>query len=87
MAWEPLGAEQSGRHLRSLQAGEDVNSRLIICTLKKEAVVLVNDVIAPRPHLSIVLDWDHRAMMGAMAAGFLTKLKALLENPACLAET
>jgi len=61
-------------------------SRMAICTLKKEAVVLEDDVIAARPLLPIVLDWDHRAMMGATAVGFLTEMKDLLEQPACFSE-
>jgi len=59
---------------------------MAICTLKKEAVVLEDDVIAARPLLPIVLDWDHRAMMGATAVGFLTEMKDLLEQPACFSE-
>jgi len=61
-------------------------SRMAICTLKKEAVVLGDDVIAARPLLPIVSGWDQRAMMGATAVGFLTDLKELLEQPSCFSE-
>jgi pyruvate dehydrogenase E2 component (dihydrolipoamide acetyltransferase) len=58
-----------------------LTSRLVVCSLKKEPVVLADDHIEVRPMLPLVLDWDHRAMMGATAAAFLTDLKAFLENP------
>jgi pyruvate dehydrogenase E2 component (dihydrolipoamide acetyltransferase) len=58
-----------------------LTSRLVVCSLKKEPVVLADDRIEVRPMLPLVLDWDHRAMMGATAAAFLTDLKSFLENP------
>ncbi|MGB3933740.1 MAG: dihydrolipoamide acetyltransferase family protein, partial [bacterium] len=44
--------------------------------------VVVNDEIVVRPMMNLSLSFDHRLIDGAVAAQFLQRVKALLENPA-----
>ena len=48
----------------------------------EERVVAVNGQAAVRPMMTLVATFDHRAVDGAPAAGFLQTLKELLEDPA-----
>ena len=48
----------------------------------EERVVAVNGQAAVRPMMTLVATFDHRAVDGAPAAGFLQTLKQLMEDPA-----
>ena len=54
---------------------------LAIGALKKVAVVEDSDQIAAGHRMSICMSCDHRVIDGALGAGYLKELRALLENP------
>jgi pyruvate/2-oxoglutarate dehydrogenase complex dihydrolipoamide acyltransferase (E2) component len=45
-----------------------------------DRAVVVDDAIAIRPMTILGLGWDHRAMDGAQAAGFLATLRHTLQT-------
>lgn len=53
---------------------------LAVGKIEKRAVV-INDELAIRPMMNLVLSYDHRLVDGAPAAKFLVRIKNLLENP------
>jgi pyruvate dehydrogenase E2 component (dihydrolipoamide acetyltransferase) len=53
---------------------------LAVGKLEKQAVV-IDDQLAIRPMMNLVLSYDHRLIDGAPAAKFLVRIKQLLENP------
>lgn len=55
---------------------------LAVGKIEKRAVV-INDELAIRPMMNLVLSYDHRLVDGAPAAKFLVRIKTMLENP-CL---
>jgi pyruvate dehydrogenase E2 component (dihydrolipoamide acetyltransferase) len=52
--------------------------------IRREAVVLPDDTLAPRDRITLSLTFDHRALDGAPAAAFVRDLRAAVENPAAL---
>ena len=46
----------------------------------QKRVVVINDAIAIRPMVYLTLTFDHRVLDGALADGFMSHLKAALEN-------
>lgn len=49
-----------------------------------EKAVVINGEIVPRHMMSITAAYDHRVIDGAVGAGFLKDVKALLEKPQLL---
>ncbi len=58
---------------------------LAVGAVEKRVVALENDALAVRPHMSVDLAADHRALDGAMCARFLRRLKEVIETPGLLA--
>jgi pyruvate dehydrogenase E2 component (dihydrolipoamide acetyltransferase) len=54
-----------------------------ICRIQ-EMPVAVDGKVLVRPMMNLCLSFDHRLIDGAVAAKFLARLKALLENPLLL---
>lgn len=57
---------------------------LAVGAIERTVVPVGTDGMAVRPQLRLTLSADHRAIDGAMAAGFLRRLKEILENPGLL---
>jgi pyruvate dehydrogenase E2 component (dihydrolipoamide acetyltransferase) len=59
---------------------------LAVGRIVRSPVGMPDDTIALRPMMSLTLSIDHRSMDGIQGAGFLAKLKEMLEQPYLLVE-